>query len=62
MIQMTVVYPNGCAIVRRYPSQEAADAAVQAHGVQGATVTVEPLATPPTPVSGHVGGGDAHAR
>ncbi len=62
MIQMTVVYPNGCAIVRRYPSHEAADAAVQAHGVRGAIVTVEPLATPQKPVSGHVGGGATHAR
>ena len=69
MRTLFVTYANGVTHPVRLPPDASLDDAVRAYRAPGVSVVVrdtpEPenaLATPQKPVSGHVGGGAAHAR
>lgn len=69
MRTLLVTYRNGVTHTVRLPPDASLDDAVRTYMAPGVSVVVRDtpeeenaLSTPPAPVSGHVGGGDAHAR
>ena len=66
MRTLLVTYANGVILPVRLPPDASLEAAVRTYSVPGASVVSAAVQTglsgPENGVSGHVGGGDAHAR
>lgn len=67
MRTLLVTYQDGAVLLVRLPPDASLDDAVRAYRAPGVSVVVRytpenALAAPKKPVSGHVGGGDNHAR